>query len=113
MGHPNRAHAVPTIDLVDKQAELAAHRAAVLVYEQRAELQQQLGHPERAATARAAAEHARELLQTAAAAELAAYQAQIQAKVDPAMDRGWGGPWRFRLAGDGEQRVDSASERPD
>ena len=43
-----------------KQRELAAHLAAVELHEQAAELQQRLGHPDRAAEAHAHAEQARE-----------------------------------------------------
>jgi hypothetical protein len=43
-----------------KLRELAAHRAAVALQEQAAELQARLGHPERAAAAWAHARHARE-----------------------------------------------------
>jgi hypothetical protein len=64
-----------------KQRELAAHLASVEVYEQMASLQEGLGHPDRAAEARAKAERAREL-HRAAAAELAEYRAKIKAVED-------------------------------
>jgi hypothetical protein len=64
-----------------KQRELAAHLASVEVYEQLASLQEGLGHPERAAEARAKAERAREL-HRAAGAELAEYLARIKAVED-------------------------------
>ena len=44
-----------------KRRELAAHARAIELPEQAAELQQRLGHPDRAANARAHADHAREL----------------------------------------------------
>jgi hypothetical protein len=44
-----------------KRQELAAHLRAIEVQEQAAELQERLGFPDRAARARAHAEHAREL----------------------------------------------------
>ena len=61
-----------------KRRELAAHDGAVTLHEHAAEVQARLGHPERAAEARAAAEHARELCRLAAA-ELAEYEARITA----------------------------------
>ena len=66
-----------------KQRELAAHLAAVELHEQAAELQQRLGHPDRAAEARAHAEQAR-TLHRLAAEELADYQARIAAAKDQA-----------------------------
>jgi hypothetical protein len=44
-----------------KQHELDAHAPAIELHERAAELQERLGHPDRAATARAHAQHAREL----------------------------------------------------
>jgi hypothetical protein len=44
-----------------KRRELAAHARAISLHEQAAELQERLGHPDRAANARAHAQHAREL----------------------------------------------------
>jgi hypothetical protein len=44
-----------------KHRELAAHARAINLHEQAAALQERLGHPDRAANARAHAEHAREL----------------------------------------------------
>jgi hypothetical protein len=44
-----------------KRRELAAHARAIELHEQAAELQERLGHPDRAANARAHADHAREL----------------------------------------------------
>ena len=44
-----------------KRRELAAHLRAIEVHEQAADLQERLGYPDRAARARAHAEHAREL----------------------------------------------------
>jgi hypothetical protein len=64
-----------------KQRELAAHLASVEVYEQLASLQEGLGHPDRAAEARAKAKRAREL-HRAAGAELAEYRAKIKAVED-------------------------------
>jgi flagellar motility protein MotE (MotC chaperone) len=61
-----------------KQRELAAHLAAVDLHEQAAELQQRLGHPDRAAEARAHAEQARELHRLAAQ-ELADYRTRTAA----------------------------------
>jgi hypothetical protein len=61
-----------------KRRELAAHRAAVEMHAQAAALQERLGHPQRAAQARAHAEHAKELHRLAAE-ELAEYQARITA----------------------------------
>jgi hypothetical protein len=61
-----------------KQRELAAHRATARVQEQVAELEDRLGHSDRAAEARARAEHAWELHRLAGA-ELAEYQARIRA----------------------------------
>jgi hypothetical protein len=61
-----------------KQRELAAHRATARVHEQMAELEERLGHPDRAAEARDHAEHAWELHRLAGA-ELAEYQARIRA----------------------------------
>jgi hypothetical protein len=50
-----------------KRRELAAHARAIKLHEQAANLQERLGHPDRAATARAHAEHARELQRQALA----------------------------------------------
>jgi hypothetical protein len=61
-----------------KQRELAAHLASIEVHEQLASLQEGLGHPDRAAEARARAERAREFHRLAGA-ELAAYLARIKA----------------------------------
>jgi hypothetical protein len=44
-----------------KRRELAAHARAMELHEQAAELQERLGHPDRAANARAHADHATEL----------------------------------------------------
>jgi hypothetical protein len=81
-----RATARATADLVEraveaKKRELAAHLASVEVHEQMASLQEGLGHPDRAAEARARAERAREFHQ-AAGAELAEYLARIRAIED-------------------------------
>jgi hypothetical protein len=81
-----QAAAGATADLVEqtiqaKQREAAAHLAAVEVYEQLATLQEGLGHPERAAEARAKAERAREFHRLAGA-ELAEYLARIKAVED-------------------------------
>ena len=46
--------------LLVKQRELTAHLAAVELHEQAAELQERMGHPQRAAEARAQAERARQ-----------------------------------------------------
>jgi hypothetical protein len=46
---------------VAKRRELVVHARAINLHEQAAKLQERLGHPERAARARAHAEHAREL----------------------------------------------------
>lgn len=78
-----KAAAQATAGLVErfieaKQRELAAHLASVEVYEQMTTLQAALGHPDRAAEARAKAERAREL-HRAADAELADYLARIKA----------------------------------
>jgi hypothetical protein len=48
-----------------KRRELAAHRRAIALHEQAAELQERLGHVDRAATARAHAQHTRELYERA------------------------------------------------
>jgi hypothetical protein len=48
-----------------KRRELAAHERAIALHERAAELQDRLGRPDRAASARRHAEHARELLQLA------------------------------------------------
>jgi hypothetical protein len=48
-----------------KRRELAAHARAIKVHEQAAELQERLGHPDRAANARAHADHAQELRELA------------------------------------------------
>jgi hypothetical protein len=61
-----------------KQRELTAHLEALKVHERAAELQDQLGHPDRAADARAHAEHARELYRLACE-ELADYEARVAA----------------------------------
>ena len=58
-----------------KQRELRAHQETLKVHEQAAALQEKLGHPERAAEARAHAEHARELYRLACE-ELADYKAR-------------------------------------
>jgi predicted O-linked N-acetylglucosamine transferase (SPINDLY family) len=81
-----QAAARATADLVErfiqaKQRELAAHLASVEVYEQLASLEEGLGHPERAAQARAKAERARELYRLAGV-ELAQYRARIKAVGD-------------------------------
>jgi hypothetical protein len=51
--------------LAAKQRELAAHDRAIRRHEEAAELQERLGHPDRAANARTHAHHARELRQQA------------------------------------------------
>jgi hypothetical protein len=51
--------------LAAKQRELAAHDRAIRRHEEAAELQERLGHPDRAANARTHAQHARELRQQA------------------------------------------------
>jgi hypothetical protein len=61
-----------------KRRELAVHLANIEAHEQLAALQEGLGHPERAAEARAKAERAREFHRPAAG-ELAEYLAQIKA----------------------------------
>jgi flagellar motility protein MotE (MotC chaperone) len=66
-----------------KQRELAAHLAAAELHEQAAELQERLGHPERAAEAHGHAERARGLHRLAAE-ELADYQTRIAAAKDKA-----------------------------
>lgn len=48
-----------------KRRELAAHERAIERHEQAAELQDRLGHPDRAARAREHAQHARELRELA------------------------------------------------
>jgi hypothetical protein len=59
--------------LAVKQRELTAHRGAIELHEQAAVLQERLGHPDRAATAREHANHARELYRRAWE-ELAEYE---------------------------------------
>jgi hypothetical protein len=51
---------------VAKRRELAAHERAIDRHRQAAELQERLGHPDRAARAREHARHAQELLELAA-----------------------------------------------
>jgi hypothetical protein len=51
---------------VAKRRELAAHERAIDRHRQAAELQERLGHPDRAARAREHARHAQELLEQAA-----------------------------------------------
>lgn len=58
-----------------KQRELTAHRGAIELHEQAAQLQERLGHPDRAAEARQHAAHARELYRRACD-ELADYQSR-------------------------------------
>jgi hypothetical protein len=82
-----RAGDVPLTPLADrvlevKQRELTAHRGAIELHEQAAQLQERLGHPDRAAQARQHAAHARELYRQAWD-ELADYQSR----------RGSGRPW--------------------
>lgn len=48
-----------------KRRELAAHECAIQRHEQAAQVQERFGHPDRAATAREHAQHARELLELA------------------------------------------------
>jgi hypothetical protein len=48
-----------------KRRELAAHARAIKRHEEAADLQERFGHPDRAARARAHAQHARELLKQA------------------------------------------------
>jgi hypothetical protein len=64
-----------------KQRELAAHDRAILRHKQAAELQERLGHPDRAANARTHAQHARELRQQALQ-ELRDWQARTPASSD-------------------------------
>jgi chromosome segregation ATPase len=64
-----------------KQRELAAHLAAEALHERAAELQERLGHPERAAEARRQAEQARAWYRLAGE-ELVDYQARIWAATD-------------------------------
>lgn len=66
-----------------KQRELAAHLAAVELHERAAELQERMGHPERAAEARRQAEQARAWYRLAGE-ELDDYQARIAAVKDKA-----------------------------
>jgi hypothetical protein len=66
-----------------KRHELAAHRTAAALHEQAAHLQGRLGHPDRAAAARAHAEHARELYRRAGE-ELADYLARTTIATDQA-----------------------------
>lgn len=66
-----------------KQRELAAHLAAEALHEQAAELQERMGHPERAAKARGQAEQARAWYRLAGE-ELSDYQARIGAVTDKA-----------------------------
>jgi hypothetical protein len=65
-----------------KQRELAAHDRAILRHEQAAELQERLGHPDRVASARTHAQHARELRQQALQ-ELRDWQARTPASDAP------------------------------
>ena len=62
--------------LLAKQRELTAHLAAVELHEQAAELQERMGHPQRAAEARAQAERARQWYRLANE-ELAEFQARF------------------------------------
>jgi hypothetical protein len=64
-----------------KQRELEAHLTAVKLHEQAAELQERLGHPDRAAEARAHADQARNSHRVAVE-ELVEYQARISAARD-------------------------------
>ena len=66
-----------------KQRELTAHLAAEALHEGAAELQERMGHPERAANARRQAEQARAWYRLAGE-ELADYQARIAAVMDTA-----------------------------
>jgi chromosome segregation ATPase len=72
-----------------KQRELAAHLAAEALHARAAELQERMGHPERAAEARRQAEQARAWYRLAGE-ELDDYQAAIRRLVEPA----WPGPSR-------------------
>jgi hypothetical protein len=58
--HPRTTSARERAALAKRQ-ELAAHLRAIELHEQAAELQERLGYPDRAARARAHAQHAREL----------------------------------------------------
>jgi hypothetical protein len=87
-----QATARATADLVGrliqaKEREVAAHLASIQVHERMASLQEGLGHPERAAKARAQAERAR-AFHRAASAELAEYVARIRTDEDGAGPRG-------------------------
>jgi hypothetical protein len=64
-----------------KQRELAAHLAAEALHERAAELQERMGHPDRAAAARRQAEQAR-AWHRLAGEELADYQARISVAKD-------------------------------
>jgi hypothetical protein len=64
-----------------KQRELAAHLAAEALHEGAAELQERMGHPERAAEARRQAEQARAWYRLAGE-ELGDYQARISVAMD-------------------------------
>jgi hypothetical protein len=66
-----------------KQRELAAHLAAEALHKRAAELQERMGHPERAAEARRQAEQALAWYRLAGE-ELADYQARITAVEDKA-----------------------------
>lgn len=67
--------------LAAKQRELAAHNRAILRHTEAAELQQRLGHPDRAANARTHAQHTRELRQQALQ-ELRDWEGQTPADED-------------------------------
>ena len=71
----------PAVDRVleVKQRELSAHRGAIELHEQAAQLQERLGHPDRAADARQHADHARELYRQAWD-ELADYESRRTAR---------------------------------
>jgi hypothetical protein len=67
----------------EEHALLAAHLAAAELHEQAAELQERMGHPQRAAEARARAERARQWHRLAKE-ELAEYQARLEGTAGPA-----------------------------
>jgi hypothetical protein len=78
--------------LAAKQRELAAHHRAIMRHTEAAQLQERLGHPDRAANARTHAQHARELRQQALQ-ELRDWEGQTPADEDhPTPGEGAGAP---------------------
>jgi hypothetical protein len=91
---------------IAKQHEVAAHARAIDLHERAAVLQDRLGDPDRAATAREHAEHARQLHALALAEQHVAATFELSAKVRERMAaRGGAAAEYHRMRGDQHRRI--------